>query len=63
MEFFSGDGVVRGACCGVEDAEVVVDFCGCGDGGAWVYAAGFLFDGDGWGEAFDGVYIWFLELV
>ncbi len=40
-----------GAAAGVEQAEVVVDFCCGGDGGAGVAGLIFLLDGDGGGEA------------
>ena len=40
-----------GSAAGVEKAEVVVDFGGSGDGGAWVAGLVFLLDGDGGGEA------------
>ena len=40
-----------GAAAGVEEAEVVVDFGGGGDGGAGVAGLVFLLDGDGGGEA------------
>ena len=40
-----------GAAAGVEEAEVVVDFCCGGDGGAGVAGLVFLLDGDGGGEA------------
>ena len=40
-----------GAAAGVEEAEVVVDFGGGGDGGAGVAGLIFLLDGDGGGEA------------
>ena len=47
---------------GVEEAEVLVDFGGGGDGGAGVGGGGALFDGDGGGKAFDVVNVGFLEL-
>ena len=48
---------------GEEEAEVVVDFGGGGDGGAGVAGGIFLADGDGWGEAVDVIDIGFLHAV
>lgn len=45
-----------------DDAEVVVDFSGGGEGGAGGEAADALLDGDGGAESFDGVEVWFFEL-
>ena len=46
-----------GAAAGVEEAEIVVDFCGGGYGGAGVAGLIFLLDGDGGGEAVHVVYV------
>jgi len=54
---------VRDAEGGVEDAEVVVDFGGGGDGRARAGGGGALLDGDGGREAFDKVDIGALEAV
>ncbi len=56
-------GAVGHADRGVEEAEVVVDFCDGADGGAGAAAGRFLLDGNGRGEAFDGVDIGPLDLV
>ena len=48
---------------GVEEAEVVVDFGDGADGGAGGAGGGFLLDGDGGGEAVDGVDVGALHLV
>ena len=48
---------------GVQEAKIVVDFCNGADGGAGAAAGGFLLDGDGGAEAFDGVDIRPLHLV
>lgn len=45
-----------------DDTEVIVDFGGGGDGGAWGESADALLDGDGGVEAFDGVDVGFFEL-
>ena len=54
---------VRLADAGVEQAEVVVDFGDGADGGARGAGGGFLLDGDGGGEAVDGVDVGPLHLV
>ena len=56
-------GAVGLADAGVEKAEVVVDLGDGADGGAGTAAGGFLFDGDGGGEAVDGVDVGALHLV
>ena len=56
-------GAVGLAYAGVEEAEVVVDFGDGADGGAGAAAGGFLLDGDGGGEAVDGVDVGALHLV
>ena len=48
---------------GEEEAEVVVDFGGGGDGGTRVAGGIFLADRDGWGEAVDVIDIGFLHAV
>ena len=48
---------------GVEQAEVVVDLGDGADGGAGAAAGGLLLDGDGGGEAVDGVDVGALHLV
>ncbi len=48
---------------GVEEAEVVVDLGDGADGGAGAAAGGLLLDGDGGGEAVDGVDVGALHLV
>ena len=48
---------------GVEQAEVVVDFGDGADGGAGAAGGGLLLDGDGGGEAVDGVDVGALHLV
>ena len=60
---FAGFGIVRGADGGVEDAQVIVDFGGGGDGRARTGGGGALLDGDGWGEAFDKVHVGAFEAV
>src|SRR2546421_435833 len=60
---FAADPAVGGAGAGEEYAQVVVDFGGGGDGGAWVAGALALFDGDGGGQAFNVVAVGFLDLV
>ena len=52
---------VDGAAAGVKQPHVVVDFRGCGDGGAGVAGGVFLLDGDGWSEAIDEVNVWFFN--
>ncbi len=56
-------GAVRGADGAVEEPEVVVDFGDGADGGAGGAGGGLLLDGDGGGEALDGVHVGALELV
>ena len=56
-------GAVRLADGGVEEAEVVVDFGDGADGGAGGAGGGLLLDGDGGGEAVDGVDVGALHLV
>ena len=56
-------GAVRRADGGVEQAQVVVDLGDGADGGARAAAGGFLLDGDGRAEAFDGVHVGALDLV
>ena len=48
-------GAMGGTHAGVEQAQVIVDFGDGADGGAGVFAGGFLVDGDGGGEAVDGI--------
>ena len=48
---------------GPEEAEVVVDFGDGADGGAGGAGGGFLLDGDGGGEAIDGVDVGALHLI
>ena len=48
---------------GVEQAQVVVDLRDGADGGARGAAGGFLLDGDGGREAFDGIDVGALHLV
>ena len=48
---------------GVEEAEVVVDFCGGGYGGAWVAGLVLLADGDGGSEAVHVVDVGFLDAL
>ena len=48
---------------GVKEAEVVVDLGDRADGGSGATGGGFLLDGDGWGEAIDGVDVGALHLV
>ncbi len=48
---------------GVEQAEIVVDLGDGADGGAGAAAGGFLLDGDGGREAFDGVDVGALNLI
>ncbi len=59
----SAVGAVRGAYRRVEEAEVVVDFGDGADGGAWAAAGGFLLDGDGGREPFDGIDIGAFYLI
>ena len=54
---------VDGAAAGVEQAHVVVDFGGGGDGGAGVAGRVFLLDGDGGGEAVDEVDVGFFDAL
>ena len=54
---------VRHADRSVEQAEVIVDFGNGTDGGARTAAGGFLLDGDGGREAFDGVDVGALDLI
>ena len=56
-------GAVGRADGGVEQAQVVVDLGDGADGGAGAAAGGFLLDGDGGREAFDGVDVGALDLV
>ncbi len=56
-------GAMGGADRGVEQAEVVVDLGDGADGGPWAAAGGFLLDGDGRAEAFDGIDVGTLDLV
>ena len=56
-------GAVGSADGGVEQAKIVVDFGDGADGGAGTAAGGFLLDGDGGAQAFDGVHIGALNLV
>ena len=56
-------GAVRRADGGVEQAKIVVDLGDGADGGAGAAAGGFLLDGDGRAEAFNGVDIGALNLV
>jgi hypothetical protein len=48
---------------GVQETDVVVDFGDGADGGAGAAVGGFLLDGDGGGEAVDGVDVGALELI
>ena len=48
---------------GKEQAEVVVDLCHRSHGAAGVFGGGLLLDGDGWGEAVDGVHIGLVHLA
>ena len=48
---------------GVEEAKIVVDFGDGADRGSGAAAGGFLLDGDGGAEAFDGVDVGALHLV
>ena len=48
---------------GIEEAKVVVDLSDGADGGTWAAAGGFLLDGNGGREAFDGVDVGALDLV
>jgi hypothetical protein len=50
-----------GSAAGVEEAEVVVDFGGGGDGGAWVARLVLLLDGDGGCEAVHVVDVWLFD--
>ena len=64
----AGDGAVAVgamglAYAGVEEAEVVIDLSDGAHCGAGAAAGGFLFDGDGGGEAIDGVDVGTLHLV
>ena len=56
-------GAVGRADRGIEQAEVVVDLGDGADGGAWAAAGGFLLDGDGRAEAFDGIDVGAFDLV
>jgi len=56
-------GAVGLAYAGVEEAEVVVDLGDGADSAAGAAAGGFLLDGDGGGEAVDGVDVWALHLI
>ena len=56
-------GAVGRADGGVEQAKVVVDLGDGADGGAGAAAGGFLLDGDGGREAFDGIDVGALDLV
>ena len=56
-------GAMRRAYRGVEEAQVVVDFGDGADGGAGAAAGGFLLDGDGRAEAFNGIHVGALDLV
>jgi len=57
------DDAVDGAAAGVEQAHVVVDFGGCGDGGTGIAGGVFLLDGDGGGEAIDEVDVGLLDAL
>ena len=52
-----------GAAAGVEEAEVVVDFGGGGDGGAGIAGLVFLLDGDGGSEAVHVVDVGFFDAL
>ncbi len=54
---FAADPAVGDTGPGVEEAEVVVDFGGGGDGGSRVGVALLLLDGDGRGQAGDGLHV------
>ena len=56
-------GAVRRSNGGVQQAQVIVDFGNRADGGAGAAAGGFLLDGDGGGEAVDGVDVGALHLI
>jgi hypothetical protein len=59
----SAVGTVRRADGGVEQAQIVVDFGDGADGRPRAATGGFLFDGDGRAETFDGVDVGALDLV
>ncbi len=59
----SAIGTVRDADGGVEQAQVVVDFRDGAHGGAGAAAGGFLLDGDGGAESFDGIHVGALDLI
>ena len=59
----AGGGIVRLADAGVEQAQVVVDLGGGGDGRARVAGPGALFERDGGGQPFDEVHVGLLQLV
>ena len=56
-------GTMRCSDGGVKQAEVVVDFGDGADGGAGAAAGGFLLNGDGGREAFDGVDVGAFDLI
>ncbi len=60
---FAGFGIVGHAEGGVEDAEVIVDFGGGGDGRTRSGRGGALLDGDGGREAFDEIDVGSLEAI
>ena len=60
---FPGLGIVRHAEGGVEDAKVVVDFRGGGDGRTRAGRSGALLDGDGGRKTLDEVHVGTLESV
>ena len=63
LEGDAGLRVVRDAGGGPEDAEVIVDLGGGGEGRARVESAAALFDRDGGAETFDRIDIRFFQLI
>jgi hypothetical protein len=55
------DGAVGYSDACVEQSEVVVNLGDRPNSAAWVFTGGFLFDGDGGGESFDAVDVWFVH--
>lgn len=61
MDRFTAKGTVRGPDPAEKEPQVIIDFGDGADGRPGIVRDSFLLDRNGWGQAGDVVYVWFVE--